>query len=100
MEEKKRNQNKKNVRSLAQIEFSQLEDMKLCAFLGLKPLVPVDENSIKFSLAREIRPSPEFYIQATEKCDDFLEIHKRKPTIEEIRMIYAIIFSENNLFEE
>jgi hypothetical protein len=86
---------KKNVRSLAREEFSQLEEMKLCAFLGLEALKPVDEDSVKSSLVRGVTPTEEFFSQATEKCDDFLEIHKRKPTIEEIRMIYTIIYSEN-----
>lgn len=86
---------KKNVRSLAREEFSQLEEMKLCSFLGLEVLSPVDENSIKSSLSRGVTPTEHFFSQATEKCDDFLEIHKRKPTIEEIRMVYAIIYSEN-----
>jgi len=92
---------RKNVRSLARDEFSQLEEMKLCAFLGLEALSQINEDSIKLALNRGVKPSGAFYAQAGQKSDDFLEIHKRKPTIEEVRMIYAIIFSENNInFEE
>lgn len=87
---------RKNVRSLSNEQFSKLEEMKLCAFLGLSPLVPVDEKSIQKSIARDVKPSVEFYEQVTEKCNEFVDIHKRKPVIEEVRMIYSIVYSENS----
>lgn len=86
---------KKNVRSLAREEFSKLEEAKLCALLGLSPMSVVDNVSISKSLARDVKPSPDFYTLVSNQCEKFLDFHKRNPTVEEVRMIYSIIFSEN-----
>jgi hypothetical protein len=87
---------KKNIRSLSKEEFTKFEEMKLCTFLGLEPLSNVDENALKHSMAREVRPSEDFYNEVRVKCSDFVSIHERQPTIEEVRIMYAVIFAENS----
>lgn len=86
--------NKKNVRSLSKAEVNQLEFLKLCILTGLEPFIDIDEKTIKEIIDSQKKPSQAFIDSSKSKINDFIEINKRKPTLNELRHIYAFCFSE------
>ena len=84
---------KKNVRSLTKSEVDQLEYFKLCILCGIKPYMDIDVEAIKNILDSNIKPSDEFTQYATALIGEFALSHNRKPTIDEMRYIYASTFS-------
>lgn len=89
---------KKNVRSLSKAEVNQLEFLKLCILTGLEPFIDIDEKTIKEIIDSQKKPSKEFLDISKSKIEDFVERNKRKPTLTELRMIYAYSFSEMSDF--
>ncbi len=86
----------KNVRSLPKEQFAKLEQLKLSVFTAHEPYEEITEQSIKTKIKAECMPSKEFLSVVTEKINSFAAALQRKPTIEELRTIYAVTFAEIN----
>lgn len=85
---------KKNLRSLTKAEFDQLEFLKLCALAGLEPFSVIDEQVIKNAIEFNIRPSKAFSNTVDFYTSDFISSCQKEPSVEDLRMIYAITYSE------
>lgn len=90
--------NKKNVRSLTKGEFDQLEHLKLCILTGMTPFMDIDADTIQGLLNNQTQPSQYFAGLVNETVSDFKNKQNRKPTVDEMRFIYASTFSELSLF--
>jgi hypothetical protein len=85
---------KKNVRSLTRSEFDQLEYLKLCILTGTKPFMEIDAEVIKSLIDMNTRPSEAFTQTVEKDISEFVETQNKKPTVDEMRLIYASAFSE------
>lgn len=85
---------KKNVRSLTNEEVISLEQLKLTAFLNHEPFVKVTDSSIQKSISLNQSITSEFTNLVVYKIEEFTKMHLRKPSIDELRTIYAITFTE------
>jgi hypothetical protein len=90
--------NKKNARALSKAEVEQAEYLKLCVFTGLEPMQDVTEEVIQAAINLKTKPSDEFLSLAEIKKDSFNKSHNRKPSISELRHIYAASFAEISCF--
>ena len=88
--------NKKNLRSLTKAEFDQLEFLKLCALSGLEPFSIINEESMKNAIESNIKPSKAFSNTVDFYTSDFISNCQKEPSVEDLRMIYAISYSEIN----
>lgn len=87
---------KKNVRSLTNEQFNQLEDLKLSVLVALPHMSEVNEESVQAAIDSGRRPSTHYWSRVGEHVEMFTTEMKRKPNIEETRIIYAITLSEMN----
>jgi len=85
---------KKNVRSLTNDQFNQLEDLKLSVLVSLPHMSEVNEETVKAAIDSGRRPSTQYWSQVSSHVEEFTTEMKRKPNIEEIRNIYAITLAE------
>ncbi len=84
---------KKNARSLTKSEFDQLEHLKLCILTGIKPFMEIDADVIKQIIDANTRPSESFSLEVDSAVNKFSETQDRKPSIDEMRYIYASTFA-------
>ena len=84
---------KKNARSLTKSEFDQLEHLKLCILTGIKPFMEIDADVIKQIIDSNTKPSESFSLQVDSAVNKFSETQDRKPSIDEMRYIYASTFA-------
>lgn len=89
--------NKKNVRSLTKAEFDQLEYLKLCILTNIQPFMELSPELIKDLIEKNGKPSAEFINEINTEVDNFVYANKRRPTVDEMKYIYASIFT--NLIE-
>ena len=89
--------NKKNVRSLTKAEFDQLEYLKLCILTNIQPFMELNPELIKDLIEKNGKPSAEFINEINTGVDNFVYANKRRPTVDEMKYIYASIFT--NLIE-
>lgn len=87
---------KKNVRSLTKAEFDQLEELKLSVLVTLTPYSQVNQTVVAMAVESNQRPSAEFYSNVQTHIQSFIKSCQKKPTVEELRTIYAITFAEMN----
>jgi hypothetical protein len=92
--------NKKNVRSLTKAEFSQLEYLKLCLLTGLEPFIELNPEIIKDLIENGHKPSHEFLEQVAEEMESFVYSNSRKPTVDEMKYIYASVFIDLSSIED
>ena len=85
--------NKKNARSLTKSEFDQLEYLKLCILTGIKPFMEIDADTIKAIIDSNTRPSDKFNLEVENSVSKFTESRNRKPSVDEMRYIYASTFA-------
>ena len=85
--------NKKNARSLTKSEFDQLEYLKLCILTGIKPFMEIDADTIKVIIDSNTRPSERFNLEVENSVSKFTESRNRKPSVDEMRYIYASTFA-------
>lgn len=85
---------KKNVRSLTNEEVVRLEELKLTAFINHEPFTKVTEETIQKSISKEQNIPEHFTESVSNKIEDFTKMHLRRPSIDELRTIYAITFTE------
>jgi len=85
--------NKKNARSLTKSEFDQLEYLKLCILTGIKPFMEIDVDAVKSIIDSNTRPSERFNLEVENSVSKFTDSHNRKPSVDEMRYIYASTFS-------
>lgn len=86
--------NKKNVRSLTKGEFDQLEYFKLCLLTGLEPFIELTPEVIKDLIDSAHKPSQAFINKVSDEIDNFVYINTRKPTVDEMKYIYATVYTE------
>ena len=85
---------KKNIRSLTKSEFDQLEYLKLCLLTGMKPFMEIDADTVNSLINQNTKPSEPFNTLVNDTVLDFTSRQNRKPTVDEMRFIYASTFSE------
>ena len=86
--------NKKNVRSLTKGEFDQLEYLKLCLLTGLEPFIELNPEIIKSLIDSAHKPTQAFVNKVSDEIENFVYINNRKPTVEEMKYIYATVYTE------
>ena len=84
---------KKNARSLTKSEFDQLEYLKLCILTGVKPYMDIDADVIKAIIDSDTKPSDDFNSEIEISIADFSQTQNRKPSVDEMRYIYASTFA-------
>jgi len=84
---------KKNARSLTKSEFDQLEYLKLCILTGVKPFMDIDADVIKAIIDSGTKPSGGFKNEIETSITDFSQTQNRKPSVDEMRYIYASTFA-------
>lgn len=84
---------KKNARSLTKSEFDQLEYLKLCILTGVKPYMDIDADVIKAIIDSDTKPSDDFKSEIEISISDFSQTQNRKPSVDEMRYIYASTFA-------
>jgi hypothetical protein len=85
---------KSTARELNKSEVDQLEYLKLCIFTGLDPMIEVTPEIIKDVLALNTKPSTAFLELSEAKATTFNTVMRRKPSVSEMRHIYASSFAE------
>lgn len=83
---------KKDVRSLTKGEFSHLEYLKLCILAGIEPFVEIDSEVIQKLLQEMKAPSVAFTSDVESEINNFVYTNKRKPTVDEMKFIYATVY--------
>jgi hypothetical protein len=83
---------KKNVRSLTKAEFDQLEYLKLCLLTNIEPFIELSADMIKELIENKSKPSQEFLQEVADEIDTFVYSNSRKPTVDEMKYIYASVF--------
>lgn len=91
---------KKNVRSLTKAEFDQLEYFKLCLLTNIEPFIELSPEIIKDLIDSNKRPDSEFLSRVGAQIDDFVYLKSRKPTVDEMRYIYASVYVDLLNIEE
>jgi len=86
--------NKKNVRSLTKGEFDQLEYLKLCLLTGLEPFIELNPEIIKSLIDSAHKPTQAFVSKVSDEIENFVYINNRKPTVDEMKYIYATVYTE------
>jgi hypothetical protein len=86
--------NKKNVRSLTKGEFDQLEYLKLCLLTGLEPFIELNPEIIKSLIDSAHKPTQAFVNKVSDEIENFVYINNRKPTVDEMKYIYATVYTE------
>lgn len=92
--------NKKNVRSLTKAEFDQLEHLKLCLLANIEPFIELTPEIIKDLIDAQSKPSGDFLSKVDAGIDDFVYLNSRKPTVDEMRFIYASVYVDLLEIEE
>jgi hypothetical protein len=92
--------NKKNVRSLTKGEFDQLEYFKLCLLTNIEPFIDLSPEIIKQLIESNGKPTAEFLTGVGSQIDDFVYLNSRKPTVDEMRYIYASVYVDLIKIEE
>lgn len=85
---------KKNVRSLTRSEVDQLEHLKLCAFAGLEPFSDITEKSVKSIIESVLSPPKEFMTTVNFYKTDFITKCQKEPSLDDLRFIYAIAYTD------
>jgi hypothetical protein len=83
---------KKNVRSLTKAEFDQLEYLKLCLLTGIEPFIELSPDIIKGLIEMNHKPSQAFISKVGDELDNFVYLNTRKPTVDEMKYIYASVY--------
>jgi hypothetical protein len=85
---------KKNVRSLSRAEFDHLEHLKLCLLTGIEPFMELSPEIIKELIEKNHKPSAEFLEEVNSEIHNFVYTNTRKPTVDEMKYIYASVYAE------
>lgn len=91
---------KKNVRSFTKAEFDQLEYFKLCLLTNMEPFIELTPEIIKEMIERNGKPTAEFLQKVDAEVNDFVYVHTRKPTVDEMKYIYASVYVDLLEIEE
>jgi hypothetical protein len=91
---------KKNVRSLTKAEFDQLEYFKLCLLTNMEPFIELTPEIIKQMIDQNGKPSSEFLNKVDAEIKDFVYVNNRKPTVDDMKYIYASIYVDSLQLEE
>ena len=92
--------NKKNVRSLTKAEFDQLEHFKLCLLANIEPFMELTPEIIKELIDKMGKPAPEFIDKVSANVQEFVYVNSRKPTVDEMKYIYASVYVDLLQIEE
>ena len=91
---------KKNVRSLTKAEFDHLEYFKLCLLTNIEPFIELDVDMIKELIEKNGKPTAEFINKIDDEVDNFVYVNSRKPTVDEMKYIYASVYVDSLEIEE
>jgi len=83
---------KKNVRSLTKGEFEQLEYLKLCLLAGIEPFIEITPEIVQKLIESSHKPSSAFIKEVDDQINNFVYINSRKPTVDEMKFIYATVY--------
>ncbi len=90
----------RDVRGLSKAQVDDLEYLKLCIFTGMKPIVEVTPELIQQIIDSNTKPSQAFIELSNSKKSQFNSHYNRKPSMSELRHIYAACFAELFYFWE
>jgi hypothetical protein len=85
---------KKDVRSFTKDEFEEAERLKLTALVSIDSFTEITPEVIAGALKENRKPSDEFLTLAHELREDFIERNGALPTLEDIKNIYALAYSQ------
>jgi len=91
---------KKNVRSLTKAEFDHLEYFKLCLLTNIEPFIELDVDIIKELIEKNGKPTAEFIGKIDDEVENFVYVNSRKPTVDEMKYIYASVYVDSLEIEE
>ena len=91
---------KKNVRSLTKAEFDHLEYFKLCLLTNIEPFIELDVDIIKELIEKNGKPTAEFINKIDNEVENFVYTNSRKPTVDEMKYIYASVYVDSLEIEE
>jgi hypothetical protein len=91
---------KKNVRSLTKAEFDHLEYFKLCLLTNIEPFIELDVDIIKELIEKNGKPTAEFIGKIDNEVENFVYVNSRKPTVDEMKYIYASVYVDSLEIEE
>jgi hypothetical protein len=86
--------NKKDVRSFTKEEFETAEKLKLNVLVALPVLSEITHESILAALQDNKKPSDDFLSLSYELKEEFIKQYKTMPTLDDMRNIYALAYSE------
>lgn len=86
--------NKKDVRSFTKEEFEKAEKLKLKTLVSMSAFEDINPETISKALSSNKKPSDEFISMAHDLREDFINQNKYMPTLEDMRNIYALTYSE------
>lgn len=84
----------RDVRGLSKAQVDDLEYLKLCIFTGMKPMIDVTPELIQEIIDSNTKPSKAFVDLSNAKRIEFNSNYNRKPSMAELRHIYAACFAE------
>ena len=82
------------MRGLSKAQVDDLEYLKLCIFTGMKPMIDVTPELIQEIIDSNTKPSKAFVDLSNAKRIEFNSNYNRKPSMAELRHIYAACFAE------
>jgi len=83
---------KTDVRTLSRAEFSHLEYLKLCILASIEPLIEITPEVVA-ELIKDLKsPARAFTDDVAHEIDQFVYTNKRKPTVDEMKFIYATVY--------
>jgi len=91
---------KKNVRSLTKAEFDQLEYFKLCLLTNIEPFIDLNPEIIHELIQKNGKPTAGFLNRVDTQIEDFVYLNSRKPTVDEMKYIYASTYVDSLEIEE
>ena len=85
---------KKNATALSKSQIDELEYLKLCIFTGMEPMIEVTPEIINEVLKKNTKPSMAFLKIVDDKETTFNTIRRKKPSMAEMKHIYASAFAQ------
>lgn len=85
---------KSNVRKLTKSEADQLELSKFCVFTTIAPFSEINEELILKKSESKLQVDQEIMSRAKKISDDFIISNERSATVDELRQIYCLAYTE------
>jgi hypothetical protein len=77
-----------------------LEYFKLCLLTNIEPFIDLSPEIIQELIQRNGKPTAEFLTKVDAQIEDFVYLNSRKPTVDEMKYIYASTYVDSLEIEE